>query len=451
LLCLGCLLLGSTSVAVLAQGVQQREAIASSDVLSQISMFSYREGPRSDLLFRGTPIAATAEGEAQVEYRNGNAQIFAKVKDLPEPSSLGPYTIYVLWALTPDGRAANQGVLADFEGGKGKIEATYAAPQFALIVTAEPHFAVVTPSSMIALYNVADRVRGTESKVTTLVERANYSSLERIPIDKRTNPVELVQARYAVAIAEAAGAPRFEPQAFAVATQRLGAAQEAQNGRSSQRKAVPGLAREAVIAAADAGRAAMFGAAAAAAEDQRRAAAAAATEDANAAAARAAAEAATAAAADKEAAARAQAARAASAARDDLRNRLNAALPTRESSRGLISELGGVQFATGRAEISGGARESLAKLAGVVASYPSLRFKIEGHTDNVGSEAANRELSFRRAITVRDYLIGQGVGAPVIDVEGFGPAMPVADNSTDDGRARNRRVEIVLSGGLLER
>ena len=84
-----------------------------------------------------------------------------------------------------------------------------------------------------------------------------------------------------------------------------------------------------------------------------------------------------------------------------------------------------------------------------MASYPDLRFNVEGHTDNVGSAATNSELSLRRAITVRDYLIGQGVAASSIDVAGLGLSMPIGDNSTVDGRARNRRVEIVLSGGPL--
>ena len=139
--------------------------------------------------------------------------------------------------------------------------------------------------------------------------------------------------------------------------------------------------------------------------------------------------------------------RSAVAARDDLRERLNTALPTRDSSRGLISEIGGVQFATGRAETNSAARESLARFSGVVASYPGLRFNVEGHTDSVGNVASNNELSLQRAITVRDYLIGQGVAASTIDVAGLGSSMPVGDNSTLDGRARNRRVEIVISGG----
>src|SRR5262245_48835484 len=188
-----------------AQGVSQSQRIASADILSQISMFNYRTGEKSKLNLRGTPIAANALGEADVKYEDGNARISVKVDDLPEPSTLGPYTTYVLWALTPDGRAANQGVLAS-AGGKGELETTYGASQFALIVTAEPHFAVSAPSTMMALYNVADDVKAEQTRVTTLAERADYSSLKSIAVGDKTNPVELVQARYALEIARAAGA-----------------------------------------------------------------------------------------------------------------------------------------------------------------------------------------------------------------------------------------------------
>ena len=102
--------LGVASPMIFAQGVERTEAIASSDVLSQISMYSYRESRKSDLFFRGTPIAANAQGKAQVEYQDGNAHIFAEVEDMPEPASLGPYTTYVLWALTPDGRRSRGAV-----------------------------------------------------------------------------------------------------------------------------------------------------------------------------------------------------------------------------------------------------------------------------------------------------------------------------------------------------
>jgi outer membrane protein OmpA-like peptidoglycan-associated protein len=451
---------------IFGQGVEQTQAIANSDVLSQISMYSYRDGPKSHLLFRGTPIAATAEGKAQVEYQNDNAQIMAEVENLPKPSSLGPYTTYVLWALTPDGRATNQGVISGHLGGKGQIDTRYGASQFALIVTAEPHFAVTMPSTMIALYNVGDDVKGTESKVTTLTERADYASLANaqlapVAIDDKTNPLEIVQARYAVAIARAAGADRFASDSFTSANEKLTAAEAAQGGkRNSQRKTAPGLAREAVIAGEDARRSAMIASAASVADEQRRAAANDAADAANAVARAAATEAATATAAAAEAASQAAAVateaateaerqRSAATARNDLRGRLNTALPTRDSPRGLISEVGGVRFATGRAEADASARESLARFSGIVASYPGLRFNVEGHTDNVGSVATNNELSLRRATTVRDYLVSQGVPASSIDIAGLGLSMPIGENSSVDGRARNRRVEIVISGGPL--
>jgi outer membrane protein OmpA-like peptidoglycan-associated protein len=459
--------IGFSPVATQAQGVERSEDIASSAVLSQISMFGYRDGHKSDLFLHGTPIAENAQGSARVEYQKGNAQISAKVKNLPKPASLGPYTTFVLWALTPDGRASNMGVLAGAEGGKGEINTQYNASQFALIVTAEPHFAVSVPSTMIAMYNVADNVEGAaQSKVTTLTERADYSKLSGIAIDK-TTPVEIVQARYAVAIAKSAGADRFATQSYTTATLKLAEAEAALKGNNSQRKAAPELAREAVTAGEDARRAGMLASAAAATEAQRQAAAdaadkasreaASASAEATVAAANASAQATVVAA--QTAAATTLAAtqlatdtehqKSASEARRDLLGRLNAALPTRESDRGLISEIGGVQFATGTADINASARENLAKFSGIVASYPGLRFNIEGHTDSTGSNATNNELSMKRAMTVRDYLITRGVPASSIDVAGLGSAAPLGDNTTADGRARNRRVEIVLTGGLL--
>jgi outer membrane protein OmpA-like peptidoglycan-associated protein len=412
-----------------AAGAQQRAAIASSDVLSQISMFNYQG--KSSLELRPTPIVSTGGGDVDVDYKDGNARIDVKVKDLPPPSKLGPYTCYVLWTLTPDGRAANQGVLGDVEGGKAKLNTQYSASQFALIVTAEPHFAVTAPSNMIVLYNVGSKVRGTETKVTSLVERSDYSNLKPIAVSK-TKPPEVVAAEYSVALAAAAGADKYAANLYSGAQQKLTAAETAASGgKNADRKQAPALARTAVIAGEDARREAMTGKATAEAAAAQAVAAKAAAD--------AAALAATADAASKARVAAAQ----------DLLRRLNQALPTRETDRGLVSEIGGVQFATGTAELNSAARESLARFSGIVASYPDLKFKIEGHTDNVGSDENNNVLSLRRAIAVRDYLIGQRVAASSIDAEGLGSTHPIADNETADGRARNRRVEIVITGGPL--
>ena len=431
-----------------AQANRTAPAIASSDVLSQISMFSYEDGPKSDLFLRGTPIAANASGAVEVEYQDGNARIDTKVAGLPAPTSLGPYTGYVLWALTPDGRAANLGVLTGVEGGKGELETTYGAPQFALIVTAEPHFAVTVPSTMISLFNVADDVKGAETKVSTLVERADYSKLTTLAGDEQ-DPLEILQARYSVAIAQGAGADRYAAQSYSTATQKLSEAQTTWAKGRRFRDDAAALAREATLAGEDATRASKIAAVDAAAEAERQTAVAAEREraqtEARAAAERAEAEAQAAAGAASTAATEA----ANRAARADLLQRLNAALPTRETERGMVSEIGGVQFATGRAELSAAARESLSRFAGAVASYPDIEFSVEGHTDNTGSVATNEELSVRRALSVRDYLISQGIGVARIDARGFAATQPIADNATADGRARNRRVEIVLTGGAL--
>ena len=295
-------------------------------------------------------------------------------------------------------------MLASLED-KGELETSYGASQFALIVTAEPHFAVGTPSDMITLYNVADNVEGEESKVTTLVERNDYSTLAVVPLGE--DPLELAQARYSVAIAKAAGADRFAPNQYAGATQNLTAAETALAGGRKDRKTATDSARAAVIAGEDARRAATAGAAAEAERQRNEAAAAAATQEAQRAAAL--------------------------QARQDLRNRLNAALPTEETDRGLVSEVGGVQFATGTANLNASAREGLARFAGIVASYPGLRFNVEGHTDSTGSLATNNDLSLRRAGAVREYLIGQGIAPERIDVAGLGPSRPIDDNSTDAG------------------
>src|SRR5262245_25647877 len=440
--------LGVLPAIATAQGLERSRAIASSDVLSQISLFNYRERKRSEIIFRATPVISTGEGSADIQYENGNAQISAEVKHMPPPTLLGPYTTYVLWALTPDGRASNEGVLTGADGGSGSIQTQHSASQFALIVTAEPHFAVSAPSTMVVLYNVGKDVRGAETKIASLFERADYAALKPIKADGR--PIELIQAEYSLAIAGASGAKEFVPNQYSAAEAKLLAARTAWTSkRSADRNAARGIAREAAILGEDARRAGLVARADSDARAQANAAAAAERER----AAQAAAEQQRATEAAIERAARLAAqegeARARAEARAQLLNRLNAVLPTRESERGLVSEIGGVQFATATSNLNPPARESLARFSGIVASYPELSFRIEGHTDNVGSDLANSELSLRRAISVRDYLISLGVPASSIDVEGYGPNRPVADNATTDGRARNRRVEIVISGGIV--
>ena len=442
-----------------AQQVEKNVGVVSEEVASQLQAFSYREGPVSTLRFRGTPIALDAEGSGKVEFQDGRSKVEASVRRLPQPATLGPYATYVLWAVTIDGRAMNLGSI-ELEGGRGTLKTSAPLSQFALIVTAEPHFAVTAPSRGIVMRNQADSIKGKLTMIAGLAERMDYSGLApQKPDPKSSLPGDLIQARYAVRIAEQAQAGTFAAAQFAKASGLQSAAETAQASKKyRERQEAPRLAREAVQAAEDARREALEAKAAADAKAQREAGALAARQAAEE-KARGEAEAAREESRRKaeialeearqreEQAAREAAAAEAAKARAEFTARLNRALPTRETDRGVVAEISGVQFATGAATLNPGAREALARFSGIVVTYPELRFKVEGHTDSTGSYETNKSLSLQRAVSVRDYLISQGVDASSTGIEGLGPDRPVAGNETAEGRAQNRRVEIVLTGG----
>ena len=132
-----------------------------------------------------------------------------------------------------------------------------------------------------------------------------------------------------------------------------------------------------------------------------------------------------------------------------LLQQLNSVLATRDSARGLIANMSDVLFRSGSVDLLPAARERLAKVSGIVLAYPSLHVSIEGHTDSVGSDEYNQDLSERRAQSVRDYFVRGGIPAGTVDARGFGKAEPVASNETPEGRQQNRRVELVLSGDAI--
>ncbi len=135
------------------------------------------------------------------------------------------------------------------------------------------------------------------------------------------------------------------------------------------------------------------------------------------------------------------------AAQQSLYVSLSAILETRRDARGLIVNLSDVLFNTGKATLMPGAREKLSKLAGILLAYPgAYQIEIEGHTDSVGSDESNLNLSRGRAESVREYLVQNGIKSErVIAARGFGESKPVADNETAAGRQVNRRVEIVIA------
>src|SRR5580765_8164115 len=147
--------------------------------------------------------------------------------------------------------------------------------------------------------------------------------------------------------------------------------------------------------------------------------------------------------------ARLQAIQQAEAQRQRLLTQLNQVLQTRDSARGLIVSMSDVLFDFNQATLKPGAKLRLAKISGIILAYPDLKLEIDGFTDNKGTPAYNMGLSERRAKTVRDFLVSQGVGSDTVNTKGFGESNPVASNATAAGRQQNRRVELVVSGNAI--
>ncbi|MCU7803542.1 MAG: OmpA family protein [Candidatus Thiodiazotropha sp. (ex Lucinoma borealis)] len=121
-----------------------------------------------------------------------------------------------------------------------------------------------------------------------------------------------------------------------------------------------------------------------------------------------------------------------------------AELQAKKTERGMVMTLGDVLFSTGKTELLPGAMSTIDKLAKFLAEYQEKTVLVEGHTDNVGSDAFNQDLSERRALSVKNALMQAGVDGSRIDTLGMGETTPVTDNSTSAGRLKNRRVEIVI-------
>jgi outer membrane protein OmpA-like peptidoglycan-associated protein len=116
------------------------------------------------------------------------------------------------------------------------------------------------------------------------------------------------------------------------------------------------------------------------------------------------------------------------------------------TDRGLVLTLGDVLFDTGKSELNSGAARKLDQLAQFLSEHKERRVQIDGFTDSVGSDAYNRELSQRRANSVKNALLTRGIDSTRINTEGYGKAFPVASNADSSGRQLNRRVEVVIGG-----
>ena len=471
-----------------------------------------RAGSTLKISFSGTPLLQAASGEAEVKNKGNRIEISAKFSNLEDATKFGlEYLTYVLWAVSPQGRAENLGELT-LKSGNGEVKAITDMQTFGMIVTAEPYFAVTQPGDTVVLENADTGGESIEARYELLARGVYSSSNTKIEnaifgIDRKT-PLELFQARNAVRIARNASAEKYAAASIGKAALQLQAAEDAYR-QKRDRKSVEAAARDATQTAEESRviavkakqeeetqakataekRAAEEREAKARADadsevkrrleaDQAREQAVAAQAEAErlqqeaqkaaseAAAAKAEAEKARAAAlADQQAAveqrqtaeadaekARQAAARAESEKADlraQLLGQLNSILQTRDSARGLIVNMSDVLFDTGSSTLKAGAREKLAKISGILLAHPGLTLQIEGHTDSVGSDAFNQQLSERRSDSVRDFLAEQGVAPSSMSAHGFGKTQPVASNDNAEGRQRNRRVELVVNGDAI--
>ena len=467
---------------------------------TQAINYRHRSGA-TRINFKGTTLLPEARGNAEVASKQGAIQIASEFQGLQPASRFGPeYLTYVLWAISPEGRPVNLGEILFGQDGKSKLNVTSNLQAFGLIVTAEPYFAVTQPSDVVVMENeVRADTKGQFEEVEAkyeLLKRGQYElnvnpdELQPMTMDSRT-PLELYEARNAVRIAKWTGAKQYAPDSLDKAKVSLQNAEDIQARRGNKKSAITD-AREAVQTAEDARiitvkkidaerqaselqvsvdaeaqakaqadeanrqtRQAENAAAEAklqAARDQAAADAAAAKAQADAAQARVTSDAALAT-AQAEAGQARLAGQQAETDKANLRARLsqqlNSVLQTRDSARGLIVNMSDVLFATAQFTLKPGAREKLSKVAGILLAYPGLKVEVDGHTDNVGSEEYNQNLSDQRAEAVRAYLVAQGVLTGSVTAKGFGKNQPVGTNDTAEGRQINRRVELVVSGEAI--
>lgn len=463
--------LAALSAAAQDQHTPAEQAVPSSAVITKsVQAVGYQVGAGSTKVdLKGTELMSEANGEAKVEIKSnaGRASVEIEGKSLKPPSTFGAeFLTYVLWAVTPEGRTSNIGELLINKKGEGKLGATSPAQIFSLIVTAEPYFAVRVPSEMVVLQSQPRK--NTKGKIFPV---SDYKLMRRAQYEKVGNPLalapdpnvplEMYEARNAVEIAKSRGAEKYAPDIYSKAQ---GGLQMAENSLASKadKNAIISTARQTIQFSEDARTLAVQRQEEERIAKEREGAAAQAKAEAEAKAATEAAEAKRK--ADAEIAAKEEAARTADAQKraaleqaerekQELRKRLldqfNRVLPTSDTPRGLVVNMGDVLFDTGKADLRSGAREALAKLTGIVLNYPSLRLNIEGHTDSTGSAEFNRTLSEKRANAVVDYLVSQGLSSDSLSAQGLGADSPLADNGTAEGRQKNRRVEIVVSGEVI--
>src|SRR5829696_450204 len=433
--------------ALLAQNDSRRETVAVSYPLEQTV----------SLKFRGTTRLPRLTGSAKVR-RTGrrNTRVELSVDNLPRAYEVGGiYTTYVLWAISPEGRADNLGELK--RSGSNfidtKIDVTTPLETFALIVTAEPHHLVRTPSRMVVLENLPPRDPG-DAQISTIPVQyigntSDYLRDSRVPDladrDLLRTPVSLLGARQSVNLARYAGAERDATQELNEAKAMLEQAENAWRLNQSEAE-VDTLARRAISLGVKAEETAELRAAARKRRDEKAASDRAVSE------------------AEETAA---ESGRTIQQLRDRLRKEESAReLAEREAAnanqqlRELRAEVGRLrdELAGVRAE-GDAARLKLARIEGERAAEQA-RVEAERRATQQQEALSNLKSSLARFGTVKETaqglvlvlpdavagrLVSSGVDGTRIQANGMGSSNPVSANTTPAGRTRNRRIEITLT------
>jgi len=467
--------------------------------------------------FAGTDLMPGANGQAKVESKKGYIEIEVEFGNLQKPTTFGnEYLTYILWAISPEGRAVNLGEVLVGGNHRSKLDVTTDLQAFALVVTAEPYYAVRQPSNVVVLENVIrEDTKGTTEAMDTkyeLLERGGYipTGYKFDPVVLNTKlPLEFFEARNALRIAQSEGAETYANDSYQHAVRLMDRTDQYATSSHIDKKPMITVAREAVQTAEDAraitvkkideerlenerqAAANSLARTQAQADDAMRQKEQAQSDRARAEFAKSQAESDTAKAQNDAANARSETVQAQSdmasnqavsanelsiaqadadqsrmaaqqaqlsaqqaetdkaAMRTRLSEQLNSILQTRDSARGLIVSMSDVLFDTGKFFLKPGAREKLAKVAGILLAYPGLNIEVGGYTDNVGGDEMNQKLSENRAGSVRDYLVQQGVTTNSVSAKGFGNTLPVASNDNSAGRQQNRRVELLVSGEAI--
>ncbi len=444
-------LAGAIALALLTLG----QAAPAAEV--QLVGVTYPEGSKVSVPFTRTPIApkaATLSGTARME----KGQVDVNLKwDKMEPAILfaGNITSYAVWAVTLDGRPENLGELPVREKKSGEAAFRTGKASFAIVVTAEVLPGGVLPSELIVFTSgKVDEKKTTAKNVEFPIEMTSpikeftrpgnpsIADLTYTPA-KGAQPIELQQASKAMDLAMEVKAETVAPKEMETARAQYAQAENSFKGGSS--KVVVDYARRALDSAGTAARLkvqTILEERLAAAEKARMAAEEKKRQELEATKARA-----NAAEADKARMA-AEVTRL-KAEQEQLKAGLNEAIgkfmQVQESARGVVLSMGDILFDVNKYTLKRDAEYPVVKLSAILAVFPKLYARVEGFTDTTGKPELNMKLSAERAKTVADFLVAQGVAAERLAHAGYGPANPVADNATAEGRAKNRRVEIILS------